>query len=209
MGLSKPSDYSDRSEPQLTASRSDGATVPLLQQTDVPNEGFAIEVSGAAPATDISARTAAGVGTGVVACLLGGPVVAVLVGLGATYAHDKYGSLGDASRKAGEMALKLKHKAEQLNEKHHIVSTTHKFVTRAQKTNPIVKKTGTIVVSSLEELAAFIERHNLMDRGVQQVGKGTFWVAEKIVEQLGGRSSQAHAEEEHQDATYVQVSSME
>lgn len=72
------------------------------------------------------------IGAGIVATLIVlpilGPVLAGGAGIAAAYGTTKDGLSGDACRAAGEVAMKAKEKAREVNEKHNIVDRSKKNV---------------------------------------------------------------------------------
>jgi len=130
----------------------------------------------------------AGVASGLFGLLVGGPVVAVLLGFGASYAAEKKeGAVGDTARAIGDLALISKAKAKEIDEKHHVVDKSKKVAgdlwekaKEADQKHKILDKAKAFLVYSWTATVDFIRRHNLIERGVNGVGKGVCWAMEKI-----------------------------
>uniref|UniRef100_A0A7S0L0T8 Uncharacterized protein n=1 Tax=Asterionellopsis glacialis TaxID=33640 RepID=A0A7S0L0T8_9STRA len=73
---------------------------------------------------EISRKRGAGVMCGVLGCLIGGPILAVAAGVGAAYATGKDGATGDIARAAGDVALSVRDKAKEVDEKHDLKTKT-------------------------------------------------------------------------------------
>lgn len=134
--------------------------------------------------------------------LLGGPLFGLLLGLGAAYACNKPGAAGDTARAVGEIALEARSKARRIDEEHHIVDRSKVVVQetweKAQQidqTHGILEKTKQTFVYGWTVTADFVKRHNLVERGVNNVGKAVFWVAEKVASKLEGHPQDQSQEE--------------
>jgi hypothetical protein len=147
----------------------------------------------------------AGVASGVFGLLVGGPVVALLLGFGASYAAEKKeGAVGDTARAIGDLAIISKAKAREIDEKHHVVDKSKKVASEvwekakeADRKHKILDKTKAFLVYSWTATVDFIRRHNLIERGVNGVGKGVCWVMEKIA---GGQDRPASTEAQRSGA---------
>jgi len=75
----------------------------------------------------------AGVMTGLMAYLCGGPIVGTAVGLGMGYAAEKdtSGPVGATARKVGDASIALEHKVKEEEEKHHVLENTGNVMTNA------------------------------------------------------------------------------
>lgn len=151
-----------------------------------------------------NSRMASGGASGVVGCLVGGPLVGLALGFGAIYAHDRQGVVGDASRALGEIALQVNQRARRINEQHHVVATTKAAAVRVveqaktyEQHNHVVEQAQHVIVQGWNWTVEFVKKHNLIERGVQSVGKGVVWVAEAI-------ASKIHALADQQDHSTVQ-----
>mmetsp|Transcript_21175 Transcript_21175/g.27883 ORF Transcript_21175/g.27883 Transcript_21175/m.27883 type:complete len:151 (-) Transcript_21175:118-570(-) len=73
---------------------------------------------------EIPRKRGAGIMCGVLGCLIGGPILAVAAGVGAAYATGKDGATGDIARAAGDVALSVRDKAKEVDEKHDLKTKT-------------------------------------------------------------------------------------
>jgi hypothetical protein len=132
---------------------------------------------------------AAGVGAGVFGFLLGGPLGAVLLGFGAAYAAEqKDGAVGDTARAVGDVALTVQAKARTIDEEHHVVdkskAAAEDALRRAKDLDRqynVIEKSKTFAVYSWMATVTFVKEHNLIERGVNGIGKGFCWALEKVV----------------------------
>jgi len=138
-----------------------------------------------------SRKIGAGVASGAVGFLLGGPIFGMLLGFGAAYAADKDGAAGDTARAVGDLALTAREKAKGIDEKHHVVDKSKVAASEAwekaqelDRQHKILERTRAFLVVSWAAVADFVKKHNLVERGVEGVGKALYWVAEKIADRL-------------------------
>lgn len=135
--------------------------------------------------------TGASVASGVFGCLLGGPILALLLGYGAAYACKREGAAGDAARAIGEVALVFRQKAKALDDKHRLVekakttaSDTLEKAKEADEKYHILERTKTLVVKGFVASKEFVSRHRLIERGVEQVSTAINWAADKLAEKM-------------------------
>ena len=69
---------------------------------------------------DRSRKRGAGIACGTLGCFIGGPILAVIAGVGATHVFEKEGIMGDVSRAAGDVAISVQDKAKEVSEKHKL-----------------------------------------------------------------------------------------
>jgi hypothetical protein len=130
----------------------------------------------------------AGVFSGVVGLLLGGPFVAMILGFGAAYATEKQGAVGDTARAVGDVALSVRGKAIEIDEKHKVVDKSKVMAQGAfenakemdQKYH-ILERTKDLLVYSWTSTVDFFRRNRVLERGVEGVGRSAEWVAVKVV----------------------------
>eukprot|EP00978_Attheya_sp_CCMP212_P025829 scaffold83948_cov63-Attheya_sp.AAC.5 len=67
-----------------------------------------------------SQRRGAGVLCGVLGCLIGGPILGAIAAVGGAHATQKDGCIGDSARAFGDVALTVKDKVKEIDEKHDI-----------------------------------------------------------------------------------------
>jgi hypothetical protein len=65
-------------------------------------------------------KRGAGVLCGVLGCLIGGPILGAVAAVGGAHATQKDGCIGDSARAFGDVALSVKDKAKEIDEKHDI-----------------------------------------------------------------------------------------
>ena len=133
----------------------------------------------------------------ILGCLLGGPVCAILAGFGTAYAaKHKDGALGDCARAVGDVALTAKSKAEEVDEKHHVVENTKRVVAEGwehakdlDRQHHICEKTKDAAVYTSKAIVNFTIEHRLLERGMEGVGR----VMEQIGRRLNGGNISAAA----------------
>ena len=131
----------------------------------------------------------AGVGSGVLGLLVGGPFLGLLLGFGGAYAaENKEGHLvGDTAQAVGEVALSIRAKARVIDDKHKVVEQSQRAAaqvwTKAQQLDRehILNKTKDWALYSWNSTVMYIQRHNLVERGVVGMGTGVFWLMEKVM----------------------------
>ncbi len=133
-------------------------------------------------------KTIASGATGaIVGFLFGGPILSALLGFGAAYVSQKTGAPGDAARALGDIGLSVRNKAKEVDDKHHIVEKSSKVATDVwegakqydQKHN-ILEKTKDFTVASWESFVKFVQDRRILQKGVDGVGQGYEFVAEKL-----------------------------
>ena len=94
------------------------------------------------PSEQRKRAVAAGVMTGVLGFIIGGPIVATAVGLGVGYlaAHETLYPLHTSATKVGDFALNVQSRGRQVENKHHYVEKTNTFLTSLW--NRITNKTN-------------------------------------------------------------------
>ncbi|KAG7342099.1 hypothetical protein IV203_007191 [Nitzschia inconspicua] len=116
---------------------------------------------------------------------LGGPLGAVILGCSAAYASQKEGAAGDIARSIGDVGVSIKEKAQQIDNKHHIVDRTSKAATKAWKSameydreHRVLDKILAALQQGWQQLTRFVREHRLLERGVESAGRGYAYVAE-------------------------------
>jgi hypothetical protein len=139
---------------------------------------------------------ASGTTGAVLGFLFGGPILSALLGFGAAYATKKDGAPGDAARALGDVGLTVRQKAVEVDEKHHVVEKTTKVATDVwegakqydQKHN-VLEKTKDFTVASWLSFVKFVQERRLLQRGVDGVGRGYEFIADKIAVSCGQDTS--------------------
>ena len=131
---------------------------------------------------------AAGTACCIFGCLLGGPVAAVVSGLGTAFvAQNKEGATGDIARAIGDVALKARDKAREVDEKHRVAEKSVRAASVAvdkaremdraynicEKTKAAVVYTGTTVIN-------FAVEHRVLERSIRGVGRGLEYLGEAV-----------------------------
>mmetsp|Transcript_112012 Transcript_112012/g.157023 ORF Transcript_112012/g.157023 Transcript_112012/m.157023 type:complete len:197 (+) Transcript_112012:53-643(+) len=130
---------------------------------------------------------ASGTTGAVVGFLFGGPILSALLGFGAAYASKKEGATGDAARALGDMGVSVREKAIEVDEKHHIVEKSSQAAQNAwdnarqyDHQYNVLDKTKDFAVWSWQSFVSYVQEHKLLEKGVDGVGRGYEYVAEKV-----------------------------
>lgn len=151
MGEKKDSIYGGRETTSLL-----GATAPPEEEVD------AVEVveTNESNTTEHDRMVGAGVASGVVGLLMGGPFLGMLLGFGAAYCTNKEGAAGDAARAVGDVALVAKSKAQEVDEKHNLVTKSKIAASQAwerakevDRSHNVLQKSKDFVVFSWEKVS--------------------------------------------------------
>jgi len=112
----------------------------------------------------VGSSTVAGM---VIGFLLGGPVPAVLLGIGSGYAATKEGAAGDIARAGGDVAIAVKERATKINEEHHIMDKSSiviedliQKISNFEKKNHWFEKFCIFISDSAKNLANYIQSSN-------------------------------------------------
>jgi hypothetical protein len=167
-------------------------TAPPEQQEDVlrvepetPNESENLEHD---------RMVSAGVASGVLGLLLGGPFLALLMGFGTAYAVDKDGAAGDAARAVGDVALLAKRKAIEVDAKHSLVEKSKVVANDAwerckevDRKHNVLEKTKGFVVFTWGKMLEINREHRVLERAVEAIGKGMAYLFTQISNKLNPR----------------------
>jgi hypothetical protein len=130
---------------------------------------------------------ASGVAGAVLGFVFGGPILAALLGFGSAFAAQKSGATGDAARALGDVAITAKVKAEEIDRKHKVVDKSKKVAAEAWEQakeydhkHNVLDKVVEFAVFSWKSFAKFVQDHRLLERGVDGVGRGFEYVAERV-----------------------------
>jgi hypothetical protein len=125
---------------------------------------------------------------------LGGPFLALIFGFGAAYAaqqDNKGTAVGDAARAVGEVALAARSKAREIDDKHHVMQRAKLAGTRVVEKaaemdhkHGIVEKATNMVVLAWNNTREFVIRNRLIERSIDGIGKGVYWLVTKINEKM-------------------------
>jgi hypothetical protein len=109
-------------------------------------------------------RRAAGIATGVIGFLVGGPMMAVVFGFSAAVATDSNGAAGDIARAVGDVAMLARMKAKEVDDKHHLVQRSRilasECIKKAKEVNQkhkVVKKVKGLITWTLAKFVRTTE----------------------------------------------------
>ena len=141
---------------------------------------------------------------GCIGCLVGGPFLACLAGVGSAYGTTRQSAGGDCTRSMGKMALSCRGKAIEVNDKHQVVAKTKTAAyacwEKSKDTNErhkIMERTKGCMASSWEGMKEANRNHRIVDRTFAGIGVVCNYVNDKII---GGA---AYAGEQSPDAAVV------
>ena len=136
----------------------------------------------------------AGVASGVLGLLLGGPFLGLLLGFGTAYAIDKDGAAGDAARAVGDVALLAKHKAIEVDAKHNLVEKSKTVANDAWKgckevdrTHNVLEKIKGFVVFTWGKMLEINREHRVLERAVEGIGKAMAYLLTQISNKMNPR----------------------
>jgi hypothetical protein len=148
--------------------------------------------------TEHDRMVGAGVASGVIGMLVGGPFLGLLLGFGAAYASTKTdGPVGDAARAVGDVALVAKAKAQEVDAKHNLVTKTKVAANEAwerakqvDRKHNVLAKSKEFVVFSWQKMLEINREHRVLERSVEALGRALAY----LVSQLQEKMRQDHAE---------------
>ena len=160
-----------------------------------PSEALVMKsLSAVAPETESDSETepeqgpdkkvAAGTAGAVIGMCFGGPIGSALLGFTAAYAYDKDDNVGDIARSLGDVALRTREKAIEVESKHKVLDRSKEAVTGVwdktreydQKLN-ILDKTKDGVVNGWTSFTKFVQEKRLLEQGVEKTGVAYEYVA--------------------------------
>lgn len=110
----------------------------------------------------------AGIAGGVVATLVGGPVLGLVAGGAAAYYSQRDGAAGDITRAMGEVAETTGNKARELNEKHNLVDKSRvaadsawKKVKAINKKHHVADRSQAAAKGAWEDIKEFDRKHSV------------------------------------------------
>lgn len=134
---------------------------------------------------------AAGVAAGTMGCLIGGPLLACLVGFGAAHYTKKDGACGDSARALGQVALMARDKAREVNRKHDLVEKGKQVAEEAwdkakdmDRRHNLLDRTKEFLSASFAALKEANHKYNILERATEAVGKTLTLVATKVNEKF-------------------------
>lgn len=144
---------------------------------------------------------ASGIGSAVFGFLVGGgPILAIVLGVGAKYACEQpnASAIRDAARAVGEVAMLVHKKAKQIDQDHSIVDESQRALAKlwnrakeADEKHHILEKTKKGLVTGYHATADYVHRHNLIERFVLGVGSAMVWLGDKAALLMAQNESHA------------------
>ena len=185
--------YDDRVPPLVPATYVEGND-DVGQSTSQDDETNHPKISNddettATPIEDQEKKTmvASGTAGAVIGLFLGGPILSALLGFGAAYCTKKEGTTGDAARALGDVAVSARQKAEEFDDKHKIVDRSKKVANDAWQKAKTYDQSHNVLDTVLETIVygwgafvGFVKEHRLLEKGVDGVGRGYEFVAERV-----------------------------
>lgn len=177
---------------------------PLVEATAPPEEQED-HVRGVEPAPaesdEHNRMVSAGVASGVMGLLMGGPFFGILLGFGTAYAFDKDGAAGDAARAVGDVALVAKEKAVEVDAKHNIVEKTKiaannvwERCKEVDRKHNVLEKTKGFVVFSWTKMLEINREHRVLERAVEGIGRAMAYLLTQISNKLNPRDDDSTAD---------------
>ena len=138
----------------------------------------------------------AGVASGALGFLVGGPLFAVLLGFGTAYATQKEGAVGDSARAVGQVARTAQEQAVAVDQKHHLLEKSKQLAKEAwqkarslDRQHHILDTAVDVVQFSWRATKNFCQRHRVVERGIQGTRETLGWLAEQIDQRTRDDSS--------------------
>merc|ERR1712025_46622 len=125
----------------------------------------------------------AGVGAAVIGFIFGGPILSALLGFSAAYAVRKQNGWGNAARSLGELTISAEEKTTEIEEKTKIVEKSTNSINSFcddEKEKSLAFKTRAFLVSTWLATSNYTKENQLLERGVEETGKGLEFLAETI-----------------------------
>ena len=122
--------------------------------------------------------------------------MSALLGFSAAYAVRKKNATGDAARSLGELFVSVQEKTAEIEEKNHFIEKTRTSINdfcddENEKSVPF--KTRAFLVSTWLAVSNFTKEKQLLERGVEETGKGLEFIG-KSIDKLQGKSTKDEEE---------------
>jgi hypothetical protein len=201
-------DVFDRSPPLVAATPADAYNPDDPVVNAVPVEPLQLDGVPMMPLEDEDERelqqnkmVGAGVIGGIVGLLVGGPLFGIIAGFYAAYSTKQEGAAGDVARAMGEVALEAKQKAQDIDEKHHLMEKGKQMANDAwekakqiDREHGVVEKTGKFLLWSLRAMEKQNQKHRFLERIMNATGVFLAFVFTKIQQAI----TSAEQEQERQ-----------
>ena len=126
-----------------------------------------------------------GITGAVIGFLLGGPILAAIAGFGAAYAVRKENAVGENARSLGKFGESVGEKAKELDRQHeisdktkHVLGTAWSQVEKLDRN--IAHKIQEFAANSWKASVAFTKENKLIERGIENTGRGFEYVSSKF-----------------------------
>jgi len=130
----------------------------------------------------------AGVGAAVVGFIFGGPILSALLGFSAAYAVRKKNGAGDFARSLGKLTKSVEGKTSEIEKKNHFIEKTTKSINNFcddEEEKSVAFKTRAFLVSSWIAASNYTKENQLLERGVEETGKGLEFIGTNIAKLQG------------------------
>mmetsp|Transcript_10613 Transcript_10613/g.23457 ORF Transcript_10613/g.23457 Transcript_10613/m.23457 type:complete len:229 (+) Transcript_10613:150-836(+) len=150
--------------------------------------------------SETKTEVGAGVLFGLSGLFLGGPILALLAGVGATIVASKdEGPVGDVARATGEFAVttgsKVGEAAKEANEKHGILDKIKNAFTSGwskvqqyDEEHKIGEKTKETMSDAKQKTVEFEQKHHVMENILEGIQNGVNFLLEKLRDTTSGES---------------------
>lgn len=150
--------------------------------------------------TEVPSQVGAGLLFGLSGLFLGGPILALLTGVGATYvASNNDGPVGDAARASGEFAInsgvKAGEAAKEVNEKHGILekmknafSSGWDKVRQFDEEHKATEKVKETMSDVTQKTVEFEQKHHVMENILEGIQNGVNFLLDKLRDSTSGGS---------------------
>lgn len=147
--------------------------------------------------TEVPSQVGAGLLFGLSGLLLGGPVLALLGGAGATYVASKdEGPIGDAARASGDFAIetgsKVGEAAKEANEKHGFIDKIKSAFTYGwskvqhfDEEHKATEKVKETMSNAGEKTVEFERKHHVMENFLGGIQSGVNFLLDKVKDATG------------------------
>lgn len=137
---------------------------------------------------------------GCIGCLVGGPILACLAGVGSAYGTTQQSPAGDCTRSMGRMALLCRDKAIEVNQKHNVIDKTKTAAIvcweKSKDMNErhrMAERTKGCLLSSWEGMKNANQKYRIVDRTFEGIGYACTYVNDNLLSSSvnGGGEEQA------------------
>jgi len=161
-------------------------TAPIIMEESLekkPLDEEPIDITKSVAKEDKHLVHPAGVGGAVLGFIFGGPILSALLGFSAAYAVRKKNSTGNVARKIGEVTVSVQEKIAKAEAKNHFMERTKKSINDRcddEKEKSAAFKTRAFLVSTWLAASKYTKENKLLERGVEETGKGLEFIGRSI-----------------------------